>query len=136
MVSQNKTESAQEPHYCEDTEPVDLSADLVCGLLVGPGSATELVQHEGQDYYFCSPSCAEKFRSDPSAYLKPAGEELNPAVGMLDAGDDKDESYICPRHPEVELPGPGACPKCGMAVEPLTISFEDDQENPELEGTA
>ena len=77
MVSQNKTESAQEQHYSEDTEPVELSEDLVCGLLVGPGSGTECVRHEGQDYYFCSPSCAEKFQSDPSAYLKPAGDEIS-----------------------------------------------------------
>ncbi len=134
MVSQDKTESAQEPHYCEDTEPIDLSADLVCGLLVGPGSATEHVQHEGQDYYFCSPSCAEKFRSDPSAYLKPAGDELNSAVTMLDAGDDNNKStvfdwaavYTCPRHPKVELPDPGACPKCGVALEPRTFMLEDE----------
>ena len=134
MVSQNKAQSAQKQHYSEDTKPIELSEDLVCGLLVGPGRATEHVQHQGQDHYFCSPSCAEKFRSDPSAYLKPAGDELNSALSMLDAGDDNDEStifdlaaiYTCPRHSDVELPGPGACPQCGKAVEPRPFVLEDD----------
>ncbi len=66
MVNQDRTESAQEQSGSGDTEPVELSADLVCGLLVGPGSATERVRHQDQDYYFCSPSCAEKFQSEPS----------------------------------------------------------------------
>ena len=126
MVDQGRTESAHERYDSGDTEPVELSEDLVCGLLVGPSSATERVQHEGQDYYFCSRGCAEKFRSEPSTYLKPAGDEVSSAFVTPDSGGDDDESYICSRHPEVELPGPGVCPKCGMATEPRTFMLEDE----------
>jgi Cu+-exporting ATPase len=126
MVNQDRTESAQEQSGSESTEPLELSADLVCGLLVGPGRTTERVRHEGQDYYFCSPSCAGEFRSDPPTYIKPAKDEVCSAFAMLDSDDDNDESYTCPRHPEVELPSPGACPKCGMAAEPHTFALEDE----------
>ena len=125
-MNQDRMESAQEQYDSGDIEPVELSEDLVCGLLVGPGTATERVQHEGQDYYFCSSSCAEKFRSEPSTYLKSAGDDVSSAFVTRDSGGDKDESYICPKHLEVELPGPGACPKCGMAAEPRTFMLEDE----------
>ena len=126
MVDQARMESAHERYDSGDTEPVELTGDLVCGLLVGPGGATERLRHQGQDYYFCSASCAEKFRSDPAAYLKLGGDEESSAFAILDAGGDNDEPYICPKHPEVDLPGPGACPKCGMDAEPRTFMFEDD----------
>jgi YHS domain-containing protein len=92
MTNQGRTAPAKEQSGSGDAEPVDLSEDLVCGLLVGPGSTTERVRHEGQDYYFCSPSCAEEFRSDPSAYIKPAKDEVSSAFAMLDSDDDNDES--------------------------------------------
>jgi YHS domain-containing protein len=84
MVNQDRTASAPEQSASGSTDPVDLSEDLVCGLLVGPGKTTECVRHQGQDYHFCSPSCAEKFQSNPSTYLKPAGDELSSAFVMPD----------------------------------------------------
>ena len=74
MLNQGRMESIQEQSDAGGVEPVELSEDLICGLLVGPGSATERVRYEGQDYYFCSPKCLEEFRSDPSIYLKPTGD--------------------------------------------------------------
>ena len=134
MMNQGRMESAQEQSNSGDTEPTKLGEDLVCGLLVGPGSASERVRHEGQEYYFCSPSCAEKFRNDPSTYLNPAGDEMSSARMEHATGKDAREStvfdwaavYTCPMHPEVDLPGPGACPQCGMAVEPRTFMLEDE----------
>ncbi len=134
MVNQGGMESAQEQSNSGDTEPVELSGDLVCGLLVGPGSATERVRHEGQDYYFCSPRCAEEFRSDPSTYLKPAGDGKGDGQPILDSGGENGKStvfdwaviYTCPMHPEVDLSVAGACPKCGMAAEPRTFMLEDE----------
>jgi len=40
--------------------------------------------------------------------------------------------YTCPMHPEIVRDGPGTCPICGMALEPRTVSLEDEP-NPELE---
>ncbi len=134
MVDQGRMESAQEQSGSGDTEPVELSEDLVCGLLVGPGSATERVRHEDQDYYFCSSRCAKEFQSEPSRYLKPAGDGEGDGQPILDSGGENGKStifdwavvYTCPMHPEVELPDPGACPQCGMAVEPRTFGLEDE----------
>ena len=92
MVNQNRTAPVREQSGSDDTEPVDLSEDLVCGLLVGPGNATERVQHQGQDYYFCSPRCAEKFQNDPSTYLKPARDDVDSAFVMPDWGANDDSA--------------------------------------------
>ena len=69
----------------------------------------------GQTYYFCSQSCLDQFRSTPDAFLaeRPAGP-IAPA--------DMEREYTCPMDPEVRQKGPGACPKCGMALEPVTVA--------------
>ena len=131
-MTQDRMESAQEQYDSGDPEPAELSEDLVCGLLVGLGSATKRVRHEGQDYYFCSQRCAEAFRSNPLTYLKPAGDETSCAFSLVDSGGDNDEPYTCPMHSEVELSGPGTCPKCGIALEPSTFELEDEQDDPGL----
>jgi Cu+-exporting ATPase len=70
--------------------------------------------HAGQTYYFCNPRCREKFRAEPERYLTPAvGPEQGRAAGQV---------HTCPMHPNVRQPGPGACPDCGMALEPEAIA--------------
>jgi P-type Cu+ transporter len=71
---------------------------------------------KGETYYFCGPSCKKKFDAQPLQYLKPA-----PKPDFLSQLD-----YTCPMHPEVRQIGPGACPKCGMALEPVDASAETD----------
>jgi P-type Cu+ transporter len=73
-------------------------------------------KHDGKDYHFCSKGCLEKFTADPEHYLNgpPAPEPAPP--GTL---------YTCPMHPEVVQEGPGACPICGMALEPMGVPAED-----------
>lgn len=96
--------------------------DPVCGMSVEPESAAGSYEYEGRTYYFCSPSCLQKFRAEPAEFIKqsesslPIHTDAAPRVGT-----DADEEYTCPMHPEVRQNGPGSCPKCGMALEPVTI---------------
>ncbi|MEQ1933927.1 MAG: heavy metal translocating P-type ATPase, partial [Fimbriimonadaceae bacterium] len=76
-------------------------------------------EHAGINYFFCSKSCLEKFTADPDRYLKPA------TAGPVTAEAAQAE-YTCPMHPEVRQIGPGSCPKCGMALEPVEFSLEED----------
>ncbi len=96
------------------TEPEALPIDPVCGMEVDP--STDLrADHGGQTYYFCNPSCLERFVVDPGQFLKPREpEEAIPGA-----------VYTCPMHPQIRQQGPGTCPICGMALEPETISLEE-----------
>jgi Cu+-exporting ATPase len=101
------------------------AVDPVCGMTVDPATARR-VSHEGHDYYFCSENCVKKFTADPAAYLAP-----KPASAPAEAAAEQpDVIYTCPMHPEVRQKGPGSCPICGMALEPLTPTAapEDDSE--------
>ena len=88
--------------------------DPVCGMEVEPETAAGSHAYKGQTYYFCHPSCLERFRAEPEKFLSPAIKPEEPSVvaGAL---------YTCPMDPEVSQVGPGACPKCGMALEPMTV---------------
>jgi Cu+-exporting ATPase len=90
--------------------------DPVCGMRIFPSRAAGHLEHEGQTYYFCGRGCLEKFRAAPEKYLKPT-EALPPAPPH---GDTRE--YTCPMDPEVRQIGPGACPKCGMALEPVSAA--------------
>ncbi|MGN6544839.1 MAG: heavy metal translocating P-type ATPase, partial [Aureliella sp.] len=91
--------------------------DPVCGMTVDPATAAGSLEHDGQTYYFCSQSCRQKFASNPAQYLAPPGEP--PEAPVAKAGEKVE--YTCPMHPEVVSDHPGACPKCGMALEPRTV---------------
>ncbi len=94
-----------------------MAIDPVCGMKVDPQRAKHRAEHAGQTYYFCAAGCREKFIADPQAFL-----HGKPAPTPAPAGT----IYTCPMHPEVEQVGPGSCPKCGMALEPMMPSLEDD----------
>ena len=95
--------------------------DPVCGMTVDPHTAKHQASHHGHPYYFCSAGCKTKFVADPAKYL---GErEPEPVV--------EGATYTCPMHPEIRQMGPGACPICGMALEP-EIATADSGPNPEL----
>jgi Cu+-exporting ATPase len=89
---------------------------------VDRSTAKHFLKHEGQKFYFCSAGCKTKFEADPQKYLsdRPAPEPM-----------PKGTLYTCPMHPEIVQEGPGDCPLCGMALEPMTPSL-DDGPNPEL----
>jgi Cu+-exporting ATPase len=89
--------------------------DPVCGMTVTPADAAGSVEHEGQMYYFCNPSCVERFRANPAQYVGSPGHKAP-------APHDSSAEYTCPMDPEVRQIGPGACPKCGMALEPVVTT--------------
>jgi P-type Cu+ transporter len=104
-----------------DSRPVD----PVCGMRVDPEHPKGgTFEHEGQRYFFCNPKCREKFRADPQKYLSPA-----PAAPAPEAPPGT--MYICPMDPEVRQDHPGACPLCGMALEPEAFTLGDEAPDPE-----
>ena len=99
--------------------------DPVCGMQVSADSEHRHV-HEGTEYLFCCDSCRGKFETEPEKYLHPeektSPEEAAAKPYCPDNSCEVDTSlYTCPMHPEVQQKGPGACPKCGMALEPMTV---------------
>ncbi len=114
--------------------------DVVCGMDITTDTKFQTIEH-GETYYFCSASCQEKFEKDPHAYMhQHEKEEDCPSCASLEYADvdalrakqvvDSDAIYTCPMHPEVQQKGPGACPKCGMALEPMVaeVGEEDTSE--------
>jgi Cu+-exporting ATPase len=100
-------------------DPHELT-DPVCGMTVSR-SSPHAFRHRDRDYHFCSAGCRKKFAADPETYLDAAarGERVEeaPVPGA---------KYTCPMHPEIVQDGPGSCPKCGMALEPMTPTIEED----------
>ncbi len=90
--------------------------DPVCGMMVLPAKAAGSAEYAGQRYHFCGKGCLAKFEADPQKFLAPAAVALPTA-------EQQGAEYICPMDPEVSQIGPGSCPKCGMALEPATISM-------------
>jgi P-type Cu+ transporter len=150
------------PQPIESTTPAQPLevVDPVCGMTIAPADAVGTHDYRGTTYYFCAPSCLERFKADPEGFLTPrettmpaappgvpyvcpmdpevrqAGPGACPKCGMalepdLAAMPAARVEYTCPMHPEVVRDGPGACPICGMALEARTVSL-DDQPNPEL----
>jgi P-type Cu+ transporter len=104
--------------------------DPVCGMTVTP-AAKHVHLHEGQPVYFCSAGCKAKFAADPAKYLAKAAAAAPSAAPAAPEPAVEGATYTCPMHPEVRQDHPGACPKCGMALEPEMPSL-DDSESPEL----
>jgi Cu+-exporting ATPase len=110
--------------------------DVVCGMMVDPAKAAGTSEYNGTTYYFCGKGCKAKFDADPENYLTPASDSRLPAPGsrIPDPGSRipaASTKWTCPMHPEIVRDGPGSCPICGMALEPLTITAEEP-ENEEL----
>ncbi|HVH88900.1 MAG TPA: heavy metal translocating P-type ATPase, partial [Terriglobales bacterium] len=95
--------------------------DPVCGMEVDPTRAAAKVEHKGQAFYFCNPHCAERFRESPEMYLTRV--QARPQLSIIGRTEPQKttpagEAYVCPMHPEIRETAPGACSKCGMALEP------------------
>ena len=116
-----------------------LARDPVCGMNVNPAGTKHIHEHGGKNYYFCCGHCVDKFKADPQAYLnkphpsglvmlgKPAPPAHSHAVNIAPSPASKvsipkpevgSPAYVCPMCPEVREPQAGACPSCGMALEP------------------
>jgi Cu+-exporting ATPase len=119
--------------------------DPVCHMDVDPAKPRGSAEYKGQTYYFCSPGCVTRFKADPEKYLVPRPPTTQlPKSQMVQIGEiisaptaappitkrTPDQSagngtviYVCPMDPEVRESKPGACPKCGMALEPEAIEY-------------
>jgi Cu+-exporting ATPase len=111
-------------HHGASAGSAQTVTDPVCGMTVDPATAKYRTEHGGKTTYFCSEGCLKKFVADPQRYFTPASpeEHHDAAQGAI---------YTCPMHPEIRQTGPGTCPICGMALEPVVASATD-QPNPEL----
>jgi Cu+-exporting ATPase len=122
MVNADSAHSTAEPACCgyfqkSDNAPGAVK-DAVCGMAVEPATTKHRSEHEGHSYFFCSASCKTKFEAGPERYVQaqPASPDAVPE-GTI---------YTCPMHPQIRQAGPGACPICGMALEPLLVSAEQE----------
>jgi Cu+-exporting ATPase len=130
--------------------------DPVCGMMVDPQKPAKLVEHSGKPYYFCSVRCGERFAADPGEFLSAKGSagmekavavshavpeigEANAAPATRQEGKAKNLRaagkihYTCPMDPEIVQLGPGVCPKCGMALEPMDMLGGEAKGDPEYE---
>ena len=96
--------------------PITMTTDPVCGMDVNSDDAPNH-EHAGKTYYFCSQRCRDRFAADPETILN---------LGEEDKAGPVSAAYTCPMHPDIVRDGPGDCPKCGMALEPVTVGGEED----------
>ncbi|RIL00886.1 MAG: copper-transporting ATPase [Proteobacteria bacterium] len=103
--------------------------DPVCGMTVAP-DRPHRHEHRGTVYRFCSARCAERFAADPEHFLaSPPGSARPAAHAPAPAGAAARGKYTCPMHPEIVQDGPGSCPICGMALEPMTPTAEPEDDS-------
>lgn len=91
--------------------------DPVCGMEIDPAEAAGTWEYKGRTYHFCHPSCLERFQASPAVFL-----QTRAPARVIDGAD-----YTCPMHPEVRQRGPGECPLCGMALEPVAPALEEEE---------
>ena len=100
-----------------DMTEAKTAIDPVCGMTVDPNAGKPSYAHGGHTYHFCSDGCRLKFAADPERYLNKRGEAKPLPQGTL---------YTCPMHPQIVQEGPGPCPICGMALEPMGVPPEHE----------
>jgi Cu+-exporting ATPase len=110
-----------------------IARDPVCGMPVDTGEAAHELQLHGESFQFCSAGCLQKFKVDPDRYLEaPTPGSAVTAPAHAATGEPSEGSiWTCPMHPQVRREGPGNCPICGMALEPLEPGA-GEAANPEL----
>ncbi|MGP1397118.1 MAG: heavy metal translocating P-type ATPase [Inquilinaceae bacterium] len=113
--------SLESRHAAADEDVAQAVVDPVCGMRVDPATAQNSHLHEGTRYYFCCAGCRGKFAGDPDHYL--SGRHRDEAVKAPEG-----TLYTCPMHPEIVQEGPGPCPICGMALEPMGIPADGPNE--------
>ncbi len=119
--SQAEAEPDADGHpHADGAAATETAIDPVCGMTVKLATSKHQAEHGGKLWHFCSARCREKFTADPAAYLRP--KQGDAAQAAAPAGS----IYTCPMHPEIRQAGPGSCPICGMALEPLIASAEEE----------
>lgn len=116
--------------------------DPVCGMNVDSSATKYRSEHDGRESFFCSAHCQAKFDADPATYTSDTADEHhdhgagsdhdhNAAAAVGTAVDGQVSEWTCPMHPEIRRSGPGSCPICGMALEPVMVTA-DSGPSPEL----
>ncbi len=110
-------------HHANHSSRTTEQLDPVCGMKVNPATAKGgSSSYSGKEYFFCNPKCKTKFDANPESYLNP---KLNNKT------QPQNVEYTCPMHPEIRQIGPGSCPICGMGLEPLMISLDQEEDKTE-----
>ncbi len=110
-----RTKFAAEPaKYLAQAGDTKSAIDPVCGMKVDPATSKHRFDYGGTTFHFCSAKCQAKFSADPDSYMKPK------SIAQAKPG----AIYTCPMHPEIRQVGPGGCPICGMALEPVEITAD------------
>ena len=117
-------------HAVHPKLPASTAVDPVCDMTVDPETAAGSFEYKGTNYYFCSKHCVQRFQEEPEKYLNKTAQ-IAPLQPIGITRQRLAQKYTCPMHPEIVRDGPGSCPICGMALEPLTASLEEET-NPEL----
>jgi Cu+-exporting ATPase len=109
------TQNAEHPTIRDNQQALD----PICGMNVDVAAPAATLLHEGTTYYFCSTHCLEKFKASPGSFTGAGISKSEYTVTPSSQNDLKTNIFTCPMHPEIQQEGPGPCPKCGMALEPL-----------------
>ena len=117
LQDQSMTHSQTKIHSHQQPETTQSAIDPVCGMTVNPVTTPHHAEYQGVAYHFCSAGCLSKFVATPLKYLEPVAQE--PTEPMPEGTE-----FTCPMHPEIRQVGPGSCPICGMALEPLVVTAE------------
>jgi P-type Cu+ transporter len=120
---------------------MSMERDPICGMSVDPQNAAATIEYGHKKYYFCSTGCAARFHKEPAKFLAaPRATETAPEPHapehrkppLSSAAAPKDVRYTCPMHPQIVQLGPGSCPICGMALEPMDV-FAEVEADPEYD---
>jgi P-type Cu+ transporter len=118
--------SAADPR--DGSATIESARDPVCGMSVDPATSPHRAEHAGHAYFFCGARCRERFIAEPESFATSDRAEERLSATPVAAGT----KWTCPMHPEIVRDGPGACPICGMGLEPLTPIAGEEPDNPEL----
>jgi P-type Cu+ transporter len=118
--------SAADPR--DGSAAIEGARDPVCGMSVNPATSPHRAEHAGHAYFFCGARCRERFIAEPERFATGDRARERLSATPVAAGT----KWTCPMHPDIIRDAPGACPICGMALEPLTPIAGEDSDNPEL----
>jgi Cu+-exporting ATPase len=118
--------SAADPR--DGSVTIETARDPVCGMSVDPATSSHRAEHAGHAYFFCGARCRERFIAEPERFATGDRARERLSATPVAAGT----KWTCPMHPDIIRDAPGACPICGMALEPLTPIAGEDSDNPEL----
>jgi Cu+-exporting ATPase len=116
------------PVHAHDTPAANHSVkDPVCGMSVDPEATAFRADYHGENYFFCSSGCQTKFKAEPARYAHASHDGEHAAHKTQASREEPPEGaiYTCPMHPEIRQMGPGNCPICGMALEPVLVTADE-----------